>query len=153
MIPAHTSLEQDDYSAEECACAIDLLHCRPRRARRCEGGSMKLPTKLGATLHRHGGRIISIDRIEHVASKPIAGRSTDTWHYIGDVEWNDGTRSKGIQIAPWALVFDGDKREECDALSELLSRYLAKHGAWFDHDASKHEGWYATKRVAAKGEA
>lgn len=115
--------------------------------------SMKLPVDLSHTTHRHGGRIVRIERIEHVVDKPEDGRSRDVWHFIGNVEWSDGTRSDGLQIAPWAVCFDGDHRDEVIALNELMSEYLNANGDWFR--SGPHEGWYAHRprkaRVALAG--
>ncbi len=105
---------------------------------------MKFPLETKATLHKHGGTVTRITGIGHEVAKPKEGRSQDVWHFIGDVTWNDGGKSVGLQIAPWALCYETD-RSEVDALMTAMNQHLHLHGTWCD-EKSKHEGWYATKR-------
>jgi len=109
---------------------------------------MKLPVELKNTMHNNGGQITSIASIAHEVNKPEHGRSHDVWWFVGDVKWGDGTSSKNLEIAPWALCCDDD-RAEVLALSELMSDYLHEHGEWCDRD-SKHEGWYANERPSKR---
>ena len=107
---------------------------------------MDFPVTLKNTFHKHGGRIISVSGIAHEANPPKQGYSRDTWWYIGDVDWNDGTKSDNLEIAPWAVCYlDENQREEVLALSEALSDYLSHNGTWCGHE-SKHQGWYANER-------
>lgn len=108
---------------------------------------MKLDIDLQCVCHRHGGRIMHIDRIEHVIEPPKGGHSRDAWHFVGNVIWDNGTQSTGLQIAPWALVYGDDSavaRVEVDGLLQKLNEYLAEHGRWFE--AGPHQGWYAHRR-------
>lgn len=109
--------------------------------------ALTLPAELKHTMHKHGGRIVRVEKIAHELAPPEEGRSRDVWHFVGDVEWRDGTKSKGLEIAPWALCYDDD-RTEVDALLELLSAYLLEHGKWCHGPKSGHEGWYAHRPKA-----
>ena len=104
---------------------------------------MKFPIQLQHTHHKHGGRITRITSIEHVTDKPANGRSRDYWFFRGDVAWSDGSNSKGIEIAPYALCSNVNDQEVLD-LSKALNDYLLEHGTW--HQKGKHQGWYATNR-------
>jgi hypothetical protein len=109
---------------------------------------MKLPNefKLQHVHHRHGGRITRITEIKHETAKPKGGRSQDTWFFVGDVEWDDGTKSLNTEIAPWALAQDGDAgHQEISGLLRAMNTYLAANGQWC-HESSRHEGWYANER-------
>lgn len=110
---------------------------------------MQLPVDLKRTAHKHGGRIIRITSIAHEVNKPNDGLSRDTWWFVGDVDWDDGTRSDGLEIAPWAVCCYDDDRSEVLALSELMANYLAERGEWCDRE-SKHEGWYANDRPKSR---
>jgi hypothetical protein len=112
-------------------------------------GTMKLPNelKLNHTNHRHGGKITRVTGINHETARPQYGRSQDFWFFIGDVEWDDGTKSADTEIAPWALAqYDGteDGRQEIENLLRVMNAYLDANGEW--HHQGKHQGWYATKR-------
>lgn len=113
---------------------------------------MTLPVELKHTHHKHGGRIVRIEKIAHEIAKPKDGRSRDIWFFIGDVAWPDGGESKGHEIAPWALAYGDDQeaaQEEINQLSQLLTEYLLANGEW--HKDGPHEGWYATDRTQGKG--
>lgn len=105
---------------------------------------MKLPTTLTKTFHKHGGRIVSIENIGHAIDKPADGRSRDTWFFVGDVEWDDGTKSQSAEIAPYCLA--ADDQSEVHELLALMNDYLAANGEWFD--SGKHQGWYAHRGAA-----
>lgn len=108
---------------------------------------MKLDLDLRHVCHRHGGRITHIDRIEHLVDRPKDGHSRDSWHFVGNVTWDDGSQSTGLQIAPWALVYADDSAEsrtEVDGLLRKLTEYLAEHGQWCE--SGSHRGWYAHRR-------
>jgi hypothetical protein len=110
-----------------------------------------LPVELSHTHHKHGGRILRIEKIAHEIAKPSDGRSRDIWFFIGDVSWSDGGLSSGHEIAPWALAY-GDNRDgaqkEINQLSQLLNEYLLAHGKFYED--GPHEGWYANNRKQAK---
>lgn len=106
---------------------------------------MKLPVELKHTMHKHGGRIVRITAIGHEANKPQDGYSRDGWWFVGDVDWFDGTKSDGIEIAPWAACYDEGNRTEVDALGDLLMEYLLANGDWYG-PKSGHQGWYANER-------
>lgn len=106
---------------------------------------MEFPVTLQHTLHKFGGRITRIDRIGHSTAKPKAGRSQDAWFFVGDVTWDDGTSSTGIEIAPYQLCIDGNERTEVDGLLEALNAYLTENGTW-RHRPEKPEGWTAHVR-------
>lgn len=109
---------------------------------------MQLPTELKHTHHKHGGRILRIEKIAHETAKPAAGRSRDIWFFVGDVEWLDrgdkkGGKSTGLEIAPYSLAYDDEKNQtEIDELLKLLNDYLLANGTWCGPE-SGHEGWYA----------
>ncbi len=107
---------------------------------------MEFPVNLKYTYHKHGGNITRITSIGHGEDKPQDGRSRDYWFFVGEVKWNDGTKSKGIEIAPWAVCYhDEEKKNEVLELMAELNDYLAKHGKWYRGSKSGHEGWYATR--------
>jgi hypothetical protein len=115
---------------------------------------MNFPRETLFTLHKHGGKILRITGISHGIDRPAAGMSRDTWHFLGDVQWFDGSKSEGIEIAPWALCYDNDNeaqsRPEVDRLLVAMNEYLAANGEWCGSE-TKHQGWYAhrpAKKVA-----
>lgn len=78
--------------------------------------------------HKHGGRIVAFHSMGHSTYKGVA-----SWFYVCDVDWNDGTKSDKIEVAPWALCFDhsnAEARREYEAIVELLSNYLEQNGEW-----------------------
>lgn len=85
------------------------------------------PFEPKALLHRQGGRIASLRRIEHVTED---GRAT--WFFIGTVDWFDGAGSgKEVDISPTSLVTEDDAgKAERDLAMEALSAYLLEHGQW-----------------------
>ena len=86
--------------------------------------------KLNHMQHKHGGRIVSIDAIAHSVYKGAA-----EWHYVGAVEWSDGTASGHAEIAPWALCYDHDNTQahlEFRTLNILMGDYLIAQGEWHD---------------------
>jgi hypothetical protein len=115
-----------------------------------KGGFMQFPYKPKAVDHKHGGHITEITGLGHVTDKPKEGRSRDYWHFFGNVTWRDGTQSKGIEIAPYALCQDSDEgHAEVIELMEAMNAYLREHGEWCD-SKSKHEGWYAHERAVRR---
>jgi hypothetical protein len=63
-------------------------------------------------LHKHGGTITSVSEIGHETYKGVAN-----WFFIGNVEWNDGSRSEAIQIAPIAVCYETEAdKPKVDAL-------------------------------------
>jgi hypothetical protein len=80
--------------------------------------------------HRHGGTITEISAIAHESYKGVA-----SWHFVGDVQWDDGTKSCGTTIAPFCVCFNQDNplaKAEGDGLFAQLSDYLTRNGAWHD---------------------
>lgn len=107
---------------------------------------MKFPFEPTAVEHKHGGKITKVTGVGHGIDRPADGRSRDYWHFFGDVTWRDGTKSAGLEIAPWALCQDSVKGlSEINDLMAAMNHYLYQHGEWCD-SASKHEGWYAHVR-------
>lgn len=109
---------------------------------------ISLPYEPHSVFHKHGGRITRIDRIEHETARPVDGRSQDTWHYVGAVEWDDGSASDAAQIAPWALCvedLDVAGRRELGAILNLMNVYLDVHGVYRDGEGGIR-GWYAHAR-------
>jgi hypothetical protein len=104
-----------------------------------------LTQMLQHVLHRHGGRVLRIQEIGHQTRKPKEGRSRDHWYFLGDVMWDDGKTTLGLEISPTCLVYEGEDRREVDELIEALNEYLAQHGQWCDGQ-TLHEGWYANDR-------
>lgn len=106
---------------------------------------MKYPMQLENIEHKSGGKITRVTGFEHVIDKPRDGHSTDTWHFIGDVDWSDGDKSIGIELGPQVLCCDDPTHNpELTALYAAMNEHLAEHGEWSDDP--KHEGWYAHKR-------
>lgn len=109
---------------------------------------MNFPHEPMFTFHKHGGKIIRITGLGHGTDKPAGGRSRDFWHFFGDVQWYDGTKSEGVEIAPWALCYDSDNeaqgRAEIDWLLGAMNEYLAANGDWCGPE-TKHQGWYARR--------
>ncbi len=106
---------------------------------------MEYPMQLETIEHKSGGKITQITGFEHVIGKPRDGRSTDTWHFRGDVKWSGGGESKGLEIAPFVLCCDDPPNNpELTKLYAAMNEHLAQHGAWSDNP--KHEGWYAHER-------
>lgn len=83
--------------------------------------------------HRHGGRITALHSIAHETYKGVA-----SWHFIGSVEWSDGSTSADARISPNGLCTDGTAASDAEANKALhaLSGYLASMGEW--HDAKHH---------------
>jgi hypothetical protein len=101
---------------------------------------MELPVDLSNTFHKFGGKITRIESIHHEKNKPEDGFSRDHWWFVGDVDWTEGDKTEGYEIAPYHLCH-GEVRGEVDALLELLSNYLCEHGTWnYDGDP---RGWTA----------
>jgi len=91
--------------------------------------------------HKHGGKIVSVTAIAHETYRRVA-----SWHYIGDVEWSDGSKSESTCIAPWAVCFDqkdDNAQREYGLLSEKLARYLETYGKWHDLKHTKDGRVYA----------
>ena len=83
--------------------------------------------------HKQGGRIVKIHTIGHHTYKGVAD-----WYFVADVEWSDGTKSKLLEVAPYALCTDSGHpgaKIEIDGLMEKMNGYLAKHGEW--HEAKR----------------
>jgi hypothetical protein len=112
---------------------------------------MQLPYTPTNVLHRHGGRILEIVGIKHQTDKPRDGYSSDAWYFTGRVKWNDGSgdESKPQPIDAPMLCSDTEQgAAEIRELSDLMMVYLREHGTWCDAK-SKHEGWYAHRKVVA----
>ena len=79
--------------------------------------------------HAHGGVITAVASVGHETFKGVA-----SWFFIGDIEWDDGTKSKASQIAPHALCHDGTAEGAalCNALHSTLAAYLGRAGGWHD---------------------
>lgn len=110
---------------------------------------MKLDMELRNTFHKSGGRITSVERIGHTCDRPENGRSRDSWYFVGNVEWRDGTKSKGIEIPPYSVCYhDEAGKPEIDDLMAFLNDYLLINGEWSCE--GKHAGWYANVRPETK---
>lgn len=86
--------------------------------------------KLEHMGHKHGGRITEIWAVGHETIRGVAD-----WHYLGHVDWNDGTQSKGAKIPPWAVCFDQANpaaAAEYETLSVPMAAYLQQRGAWHE---------------------
>lgn len=114
---------------------------------------MKLDMELRHTLHKNGGRITRVHRIGHHCVKPVDGRSQDVWFFVGDVDWNDGGKSRETEIPPYAVCYtdrEPEGKAEIDDIMAFLSDYLLINGDWYRDGKSGHEGWYANVRPQAK---
>ena len=81
-----------------------------------------------ALLHKNGGTITAITGVGHETYKGVA-----TWHFIGDIEWHDGGKSKQHFIAPYCLCYETpEQKAELDRLMAQLNEYLEATGAWHD---------------------
>lgn len=76
-------------------------------------------------LHRHGGRIASIDAIEHVT---VAGRAN--WYFLGTLEFDNGGHEHRAEISPRDMVAETRDAAEFHAALRLLNEYLEAHGRW-----------------------
>ena len=95
--------------------------------------------------HRWGGRIASIESIEHRTIDGVAD-----WFYRGTIEWDDygtgiGKRRDSVatEIPPWAVCLDQDNpeaRAEYDTFAEVLSGHLRKHGKWLAKGKQMKDG-------------
>jgi len=88
--------------------------------------------------HKHGGKITSISAIGHETYKRVA-----SWHYVGRVEWSDGTVSERIRIPPYAVCFDHDdsaSKEQYARLAQQLDLYLQAEGEWLDKPKHMRDG-------------
>lgn len=75
--------------------------------------------------HRHGGTITAITGIGHETYKHVA-----SWHFIGNVDWEDGSHSDDLQIAPNAVC--ADTAAQVQPYMDALNDYLARRGEWHD---------------------
>lgn len=83
-----------------------------------------------AILHRGGGVITSISAIAHDTYKKVA-----SWHFIGNVKWQDGSASQELQIHPSSVCYDDtiqDSKIKVHGLMDELTDYLNHHGTWHD---------------------
>ena len=76
-------------------------------------------------LHRHGGRIVSIDAIEHITAGSHA-----SWHFLGTLEFANGGHEHRVEIGPRDMVVEGEDSAEFHAALRLLTEYLEAHGKW-----------------------
>jgi len=79
---------------------------------------------MSVLYHRHGGEITAIKAVAHATYRGVA-----SWHFIGDVTWRDGSSSKDIEIAPFALCYD-EANAEGARLHDWLNDYLGRVGEW-----------------------
>jgi hypothetical protein len=108
---------------------------------------MHFPFEPSGIHHKHGGRITRIERVGHECAPAKEGRSQDIWFFVGDVEWSDGGKSNGLEIAPYHVCWVDEQPEGEQQIRDLmaaLNEYLQAHGEWCDRK-SKHEGWYANE--------
>lgn len=77
--------------------------------------------------HKHGGRITELTEIRHGRHD---GRAY--WDFVGNVEWHDGGKSRGILISPVCLCHGEapEAREELDRALAALNDYLGAQGRW-----------------------
>lgn len=101
-------------------------------------------------LHRHGGRIVSIDSVAHATFKGVA-----SWHFVGRVVWDDTTESPAAEIAPGLLCVDSSHQKESAAelntLLETMNRYLADHGTWHEQKKVRDGRVYSWTPHLAEG--
>ena len=105
---------------------------------------MQLPYAPRAVHHKHGGTILEVVRVDHHKARPRDGLSRDTWHFVGRVQWDDGSGApnKLYEIAPYMLCADTDEGcAEIGALCDVMNAYLNERGDWLD--GKPYEGWYA----------
>lgn len=76
-------------------------------------------------LHRHGGRIVSIDAIEHITIGTHA-----SWHFLGTLEFANGSHEPLVEIAPRDIVAETEDSAEFHFARRLLNQYLETHGQW-----------------------
>lgn len=86
--------------------------------------------------HRSGGDVSNVTAIEHVTYKGVA-----SWHYVGDVDWFDGSKSRQLQISPGMLVHSDAPESQAAVLelSQKMSKYLDDNGTWHD-SKTKRDG-------------
>ena len=79
--------------------------------------------------HAHGGTITAVTHIGHQTQRGVAD-----WFFVGDVNWQDGSQSTGIQIGPGDLCHCNENaaKQEVHRLLALLNNYLAASGNWHD---------------------
>lgn len=102
---------------------------------------------LDHTLHRHGGRIIEVTRIEH---GPVSSerRAALTWWIMGRVKWDDGSGdgTREIEISPTAFVWeDLDGHREITRVMAALNLYLSERGVW----SVRGNGWKGFERTGS----
>lgn len=83
--------------------------------------------------HRYGGNITRITGIGHKTREGVAH-----WFFIGDVDWDDGSKSRAIQDLRGALLPD----EMYDALYDAVEDYLNRNGMWHDKKTTKDGHYY-----------
>jgi hypothetical protein len=100
--------------------------------------------KLEHTLHRHGGRVLELLRIEHGTVRLVTGRRSAWWEFIGRVQWDDGSGdgTREVAIAPTCLIVEDEPagRLEVNRACAALDLYLREHGEW------THDEWRPFER-------
>jgi len=79
-------------------------------------------------MHRNGGTITALTHVAHGTYGGVA-----SWFFIGNVEWQDGSKSENREIYPNHIC---GEPEEVNPLMAKLNQYLEDAGTW--HDA-KHK--------------
>lgn len=80
-------------------------------------------------LHRHGGRITAVTAIAHATERKVAH-----WYFVGNVEWDDGSKGNGHEISPVCLCHDGtvEGLHEVRLILDRLKFYLMREGRWHE---------------------
>jgi hypothetical protein len=100
-------------------------------------------------LHKHGGTITAITGIAHETYKGVAD-----WHFIGDIEWQDGTKSRGRPIPPYCLCYETpEQKAEIERLMGLMNAYLETQGEWHDQKSKRDGRVYSWTPKAPTGHA
>lgn len=85
---------------------------------------------MSKIFHKFGGQVVAIG-VGHRTDNGIP-----SWHVKGDVRWDDGTESKGLEISPGHLCIGNDPADELpghreiNAVLDAMNKYLGDAGAW-----------------------
>ena len=106
--------------------------------------------ELRFMMHKAGGRITKIETAEHKTIDGVAD-----WFYRGTVEWNNGGKSVGTEIPPWAVCYDPGNtcaKAEYTIISKRLTDHLNANGRWLDKMKEMRDGrmvgWISKKKSA-----
>lgn len=91
--------------------------------------------------HKDGGKVTAVHAIAHSTYKGIA-----TWHFICDVEWQDGGHGRNHEVAPNSLCYDHDNevaKNEGDSIFAKLNGYLSTAGKWHEQRRTRDGRMYS----------